>query len=204
MLLLTSKHPQRGWQSRTCVLCAPRSGRRSLTATAAEGTRASASLYLPRRASFYNAWAGEVTPALAGASSMGGKTGENGAYEVAGSVAMHRVKTRCPSLLGRPPVPFLEIAPGVTWARWCPPVQKKTPAIRTESPARCHFPCVLQWLRNSLLSALNTLRRVILASRRLVCTEYRSVPIALAMAFGLRIGLLPLSRFHLSGSPDSV
>ena len=56
MLLLTSKHPQRGWQSRTRVLCAPRGGRRSLTATAAEGTRASASLYLPRRASFYNAW----------------------------------------------------------------------------------------------------------------------------------------------------
>ena len=56
MLLLTSKHPQRGWQSRMRVLCAPRSGRRSLTATAAEGTRVSASRYLPRRASFYNAF----------------------------------------------------------------------------------------------------------------------------------------------------
>jgi len=42
MLLMMDQHPQRGWQSRTRVLCAPRSGRRSLTATAAEGTRASA------------------------------------------------------------------------------------------------------------------------------------------------------------------
>src|ERR1700677_3097642 len=42
MLLMMDQHPQRGWRSRTRVLCAPRSGRRSLTATAAEGTRASA------------------------------------------------------------------------------------------------------------------------------------------------------------------
>src|ERR1700678_1916435 len=42
MLLMIVQHPQRGWQSRTRVLCAPRSGRRSLTATAAEGTRSSA------------------------------------------------------------------------------------------------------------------------------------------------------------------
>ena len=42
MLLMIVQHPQRGWQSRTRVLCGPRSGRRSLTATAAEGTRSSA------------------------------------------------------------------------------------------------------------------------------------------------------------------
>src|SRR6202789_58503 len=42
MLLMMDQHPQRGWRSRTRVLCAPRSGRRSLTATAVEGTRASA------------------------------------------------------------------------------------------------------------------------------------------------------------------
>jgi hypothetical protein len=83
------------------------------------------SLYLPRRASFYNAWASEVTPALAGASSTGGKTGENGAYEVAGSVTMHRAKTRCPSLLGRPPVPFLEIVPGVTLGKMVSPGTKE-------------------------------------------------------------------------------
>src|SRR5271168_3994573 len=62
MLLMIDQHPQRGWPSRTRVLCAPRSGRRSLTATAAEGTRASAWFSavrssLPRGASFYNAWA---------------------------------------------------------------------------------------------------------------------------------------------------
>ena len=42
MLLMIGQHPQRGWRSGTRVLCAPRSGPRSLTATAAKGTRTSA------------------------------------------------------------------------------------------------------------------------------------------------------------------
>ena len=100
--------------------------------------------------------------------------------------------------------PSSKLLPESVLRKMLSPGIKESAGNPNGSPARCHLPCALQWLRNSLPSALKALRRVILASSRLVCTEYRSVPIALAMASGLRIGLLPLSRFHLSGSPDSV
>jgi len=82
--------------------------------------------------------------------------------------------------------------------------QNNAPAIETDRRRWITSFRAIYWVRNNLPSALKALRRMILASRRLVWTERRSVPISCAMAFGLRIGLLPLSRFHLSGSPDSV
>lgn len=42
LLHMIDQHPQRGWRSRTRVLCAPRSSRRSLTAAAAERARVGA------------------------------------------------------------------------------------------------------------------------------------------------------------------
>ena len=63
-----------------------------------------------------------------------------------------------------------------------------------------HVECVPrfghQWVRNNFPSALNTSRRMSLASRRFRCTAARVVPMTSAMASGSRIGLLPLSRLR--------
>jgi hypothetical protein len=79
-----------------------------------------------------------------GSANEGGKTGRsaNGAYEVAGSVAMRCAMPLRPSLLRRSPVPILEIAPGVTPGMVSPDT-KECAGNPNGSPARGHFPCVV-------------------------------------------------------------